>query len=169
MEQIEYARELIAANQQALQQGHGAFELRGGMVDPPVVARAEEILRRAVAVTRPPRLTPSPKFCQGGVKSPSQNLPLHEGKRDSIPRLTESFYPVQKVAQSEQNQSAGRKPRVGRTRSLFNDNALLRGRNTFFALGPSWSHRSPTVRRVPRSRDRPGLLDHARRGHSRRV
>jgi hypothetical protein len=30
-EPIEYARELIAANQQALQQGRGAFESRGGM------------------------------------------------------------------------------------------------------------------------------------------
>lgn len=52
VEQVEHARELIAANQAAQQQGRGAFEFRGSMVDPPVVARAEEILRRAAALTR---------------------------------------------------------------------------------------------------------------------
>lgn len=44
---LEWARELLAAHAQALEQGRGAFEFRGRMVDPPVVARAQETLRRA--------------------------------------------------------------------------------------------------------------------------
>ncbi|MFT4256924.1 MAG: CoA ester lyase [Pseudoxanthomonas sp.] len=45
--EVEQARELLEANEQALAQGKGAFEFRGRMVDPPVVARARELLRRA--------------------------------------------------------------------------------------------------------------------------
>lgn len=45
--EIAHARELLAAQQQALADGRGAFEFRGRMVDPPVVARAHEVLRRA--------------------------------------------------------------------------------------------------------------------------
>lgn len=49
---IEHARELLAQYEAAKAQGRGAFEFRGRMVDAPVVARAEQILRRA-AVTSP--------------------------------------------------------------------------------------------------------------------
>lgn len=45
--EVEHARELLAACEQALAEGRGAFEFRGRMVDPPVVARAQELLRRA--------------------------------------------------------------------------------------------------------------------------
>ncbi len=45
--EIAHARELLAAEQAALAEGRGAFEFRGRMVDPPVVARAREVLRRA--------------------------------------------------------------------------------------------------------------------------
>lgn len=41
------ARGVIAAYETALQAGRGAAEYRGKMVDPPVVARAQELLRRA--------------------------------------------------------------------------------------------------------------------------
>lgn len=45
-EEVEHARELVAAYRKAVDQGRAAFEFRGRMVDPPVVARAEEVLRR---------------------------------------------------------------------------------------------------------------------------
>ena len=45
--EIAHARELLAAYEKALAEGRGAFEFRGRMVDPPVVARAQELLRRA--------------------------------------------------------------------------------------------------------------------------
>lgn len=44
---IDWARGLLAAHAAALAAGRGAFEYQGRMVDPPVVARAEELLRRA--------------------------------------------------------------------------------------------------------------------------
>ncbi len=46
-EAVAQARELLATAEQALAEGRGAFEFRGRMVDPPVVARAQETLRRA--------------------------------------------------------------------------------------------------------------------------
>jgi citrate lyase subunit beta / citryl-CoA lyase len=46
-EDVAWARELLAANEQAEAQGRGAFEFRGKMVDAPVVARARETVRRA--------------------------------------------------------------------------------------------------------------------------
>jgi len=45
--EVAHARELLVAHEQALSEGRGAFEFRGRMVDPPVVARAQELLRRA--------------------------------------------------------------------------------------------------------------------------
>lgn len=54
-EDVEHARELLTADAAARVQGRGAFEFRGRMVDPPVVARAIEILRRHDAVTRTSR------------------------------------------------------------------------------------------------------------------
>jgi citrate lyase subunit beta / citryl-CoA lyase len=51
-EEVERARALIAASEKARAQGRGAFEFDGRMVDPPVVARAEEILRRVAAIVR---------------------------------------------------------------------------------------------------------------------
>jgi citrate lyase subunit beta / citryl-CoA lyase len=46
-EDLDWARELLAAHARALDEGRGALEFRGRMVDPPVVARAQETLRRA--------------------------------------------------------------------------------------------------------------------------
>lgn len=43
----EHARGLLAAWAQAQAEGRGACEYRGRMVDPPVVTRAEEVLRRS--------------------------------------------------------------------------------------------------------------------------
>jgi citrate lyase subunit beta/citryl-CoA lyase len=57
-EDVEHARELLAACEAAEAQGRGAFEFRGRMVDPPVVARAREVLRRHAAVTRSPSSNP---------------------------------------------------------------------------------------------------------------
>lgn len=51
-EDVEHARELLAAAEAARVEGRGAFEFRGRMVDPPVVARAREVLRRHAAATR---------------------------------------------------------------------------------------------------------------------
>lgn len=45
-QEIEYARGVIAAYEQALREGRGAAEYHGKMIDPPVVARAQELLRR---------------------------------------------------------------------------------------------------------------------------
>jgi citrate lyase subunit beta/citryl-CoA lyase len=45
-EEASHASELVAAWDAAITEGRGAFEFRGRMVDPPVVARAEEVLRR---------------------------------------------------------------------------------------------------------------------------
>lgn len=53
-ETVEYAREMLASCTKAMAEGRGAFEFRGRMIDPPVVARARETLRRHTAVTRPP-------------------------------------------------------------------------------------------------------------------
>jgi citrate lyase subunit beta/citryl-CoA lyase len=41
---------LLAAFKTASEEGRGAFSYKGKMVDPPVVARAEELLRRADAI-----------------------------------------------------------------------------------------------------------------------
>ena len=51
-DEVEHARELLASWDAALAQGRGAFEFRGRMVDPPVVARAQEVLRRFAAAAR---------------------------------------------------------------------------------------------------------------------
>jgi citrate lyase subunit beta / citryl-CoA lyase len=51
-EEVDHARELLAGWDTALAQGRGAFEFRGRMVDPPVVARAQEVLRRFAAAAR---------------------------------------------------------------------------------------------------------------------
>ena len=48
---IAHARGLIAAFEQAIQEGRGAVEYRGKMIDPPVVARAQELLRRVPAIS----------------------------------------------------------------------------------------------------------------------
>lgn len=45
-QEIEYARGVVAAYAQALQEGRAAAEYRGKMIDPPVFARAQELLRR---------------------------------------------------------------------------------------------------------------------------
>lgn len=53
--EIEHARGLIAAYEKGVREGRAAVEYRGKMIDPPVVARAEELLRRIrtdVAVPR---------------------------------------------------------------------------------------------------------------------
>jgi len=47
--EIEYARGLIAAYEQAVKEGRGAVEYKGKMIDPPIVARAQELLRRVPA------------------------------------------------------------------------------------------------------------------------
>lgn len=47
---VEHARDLLAAYYEAAAQGRGALEFRGRMVDLPVVARAQEVLRRAAAI-----------------------------------------------------------------------------------------------------------------------
>lgn len=46
-DEVAQARELIAACAAAEAKGRGAFEFRGRMVDPPVVARARELIARA--------------------------------------------------------------------------------------------------------------------------
>lgn len=50
---VEHARGLLAAHDAALAQGRGAFEYQNQMVDPPVVARARDVLRRAAARSLP--------------------------------------------------------------------------------------------------------------------
>ena len=47
---IAHAQGLLAAFKTASEEGRGAFAYKGKMVDPPVVARAEELLRRADAI-----------------------------------------------------------------------------------------------------------------------
>jgi len=47
--EVEHARGLLAAHEAALAAGRGAFEYQNQMVDPPVVARARDLLRRAAA------------------------------------------------------------------------------------------------------------------------
>jgi citrate lyase subunit beta/citryl-CoA lyase len=49
-EELEHATGLLAAFAEAEREGRGAFAYKGKMVDPPVVARAEELLRRADAI-----------------------------------------------------------------------------------------------------------------------
>jgi citrate lyase subunit beta / citryl-CoA lyase len=44
--ELDLARELLAAYEQAQIQGRSAFEHRGRMIDPPVIARARRLLRR---------------------------------------------------------------------------------------------------------------------------
>lgn len=44
---LAYARGVIAAYENAISEGRGAAEYLGKMIDPPVVARAQELLRRA--------------------------------------------------------------------------------------------------------------------------
>jgi citrate lyase subunit beta/citryl-CoA lyase len=51
-EEVEHARGLLAAQAEAEREGRGAFAYRGKMVDPPVVARAREVLRRHAATRR---------------------------------------------------------------------------------------------------------------------
>ena len=51
-EEVAHARELLMVHEEAKVQGRGAFEFRNRMVDAPVVARAESIVRRADAVRR---------------------------------------------------------------------------------------------------------------------
>jgi citrate lyase subunit beta / citryl-CoA lyase len=50
--ELEHAKALIAAYDAAVREGRGAIEYLGKMVDPPVVARAQELLRRARAIQR---------------------------------------------------------------------------------------------------------------------
>jgi citrate lyase subunit beta / citryl-CoA lyase len=50
-EEIAHASGLLAAFAEAEREGRGAFAYKGKMVDPPVVARAEELLRRVDAIT----------------------------------------------------------------------------------------------------------------------
>jgi citrate lyase subunit beta/citryl-CoA lyase len=45
-QEITHARGLIDAYEKAVSEGKGAVEYRGKMIDPPVVARAQELLRR---------------------------------------------------------------------------------------------------------------------------
>lgn len=47
VEAVEHATALVAEHERQMAAGRGAFEFRGSMVDPPVVARAQEVLRRA--------------------------------------------------------------------------------------------------------------------------
>lgn len=48
--EIEHAKGLIAVYEQAVSEGRAAVEYKGKMIDPPVVARAQELLRRAPAI-----------------------------------------------------------------------------------------------------------------------
>jgi citrate lyase subunit beta/citryl-CoA lyase len=57
-EEVEQALALLDADRAARAAGRGAFEFRGRMVDPPVVARAEEVLARAAAAQRAPQPEP---------------------------------------------------------------------------------------------------------------
>jgi citrate lyase subunit beta/citryl-CoA lyase len=50
-EEVQHARELLAAYEESKKQGRGAFEFKGRMVDAPVVLRAEDIVRRAARQT----------------------------------------------------------------------------------------------------------------------
>ncbi len=52
-QELAHARALIAAFEQAQREGRGALEFGGKMVDAPVVARAQELLRRATPETNP--------------------------------------------------------------------------------------------------------------------
>jgi citrate lyase subunit beta/citryl-CoA lyase len=44
--EVEHAQELLAAYEEALRDGRGAFQFKGKMVDPPIVMRAQELLAR---------------------------------------------------------------------------------------------------------------------------
>jgi 3-methylfumaryl-CoA hydratase len=55
---IDHARDFLAAGEQALADGRGALEFNGRMIDPPVVARARESLRRAAVSHASLSLTP---------------------------------------------------------------------------------------------------------------
>jgi len=46
-EEVALAREIVEANEAALREGRGAFQLRGRMIDPPVVDQARATLARA--------------------------------------------------------------------------------------------------------------------------
>lgn len=50
--EVAEAQALVEAAQQAAAKGQGAFAMNGRMVDPPVVARAEEVLRLHAATTK---------------------------------------------------------------------------------------------------------------------
>lgn len=52
-EELTHAREMLAAYEVAKAGGRGAFEFRGRMIDPPVLMRAQEIVRRSTARTSP--------------------------------------------------------------------------------------------------------------------
>lgn len=49
--EVAHAQNLLAANEAALREGRSAFQYNGKMVDPPVVARAQELLRRSRQLT----------------------------------------------------------------------------------------------------------------------
>lgn len=49
-EHVEYARKIITANKEAAVTGRGSFQMDGKMIDVPVVARAEQVLKRHDAI-----------------------------------------------------------------------------------------------------------------------
>ena len=51
--EVEEARAVLAAYETALREGRAAASHNGRMIDPPVVARAEEILRRVWPPSQP--------------------------------------------------------------------------------------------------------------------
>jgi citrate lyase subunit beta/citryl-CoA lyase len=55
--EVEAAQELLAAYEIAQREGRGAFSFQGRMVDAPVVARAQELMRRHFAIARTHRGT----------------------------------------------------------------------------------------------------------------
>lgn len=50
--EVEKAKRIVFASEQAASEGRGAFELDGRMVDAPVVARAKRLLQKADAIAR---------------------------------------------------------------------------------------------------------------------
>ena len=49
-DEVAYAREVVAAYREAVAQGSGAVALRGQMLDPPVVERAQRVLEQVEAL-----------------------------------------------------------------------------------------------------------------------
>lgn len=45
-EQVEWAREVVEEAEQAAEEGKVVFQLEGEMIDPPIIARAEDVLKR---------------------------------------------------------------------------------------------------------------------------